>query len=70
MVRLKVSEKKKMHPFSQQFQFHYGTIKRLFQRQMLRITATFQFHYGTIKRNLFKFKTVLLYSISIPLWYD
>ena len=52
------------------FQFHYGTIKRMYSDSLNFSTYIFQFHYGTIKSSHSKITMALILSISIPLWYD
>ena len=53
----------------EEFQFHYGTIKRDGNRDKKTAVILFQFHYGTIKRNV-TCSTSAALAISIPLWYD
>ena len=51
------------------FQFHYGTIKSKFRPSGERFCELFQFHYGTIK-SVSSGVLLLVWLISIPLWYD
>ena len=52
------------------FQFQYGAIKRDYELpDEIEMTA-FQFHDGTIKSEMTAEINELLFSISIPRWYD
>ena len=51
------------------FQFHYGTIKSIYDETARMFSYAFQFHYGTIKRYP-RARARGPISVSIPLWYD
>ena len=50
MVRLKAPDGYHEENIVLSFQFHYGTIKRLYSGFGAKEKYMFQFHYGTIKR--------------------
>ena len=69
MVRLKAGREYRNDSAIDEFQFHYGTIKRMLGVLQGIQSMVFQFHYGTIKRENGNRKTWIC-RISIPLWYD
>ena len=59
MVRLKAAKDRILKGKGFIFQFHYGTIKRLWGRGIGVKSVLFQFHYGTIKSPMDYIKTEL-----------
>jgi len=62
MVRLKVDLHMKISAHKTSFQFHYGTIKRLFKIYTQRPRPEFQFHYGTIKSTILSQRKINLFA--------
>ncbi len=53
-----------------EFQFQYGTIKRVPFGMVVNDTPIFQFQYGTIKRLPHASRIEPSTFISIPIWYN
>jgi len=70
MVRLKAKRHEKDNE-QKKFQFHYGTIKRIDREA---VGGTDRIHFNSImvrlKEIMYLILFIVLYVISIPLWYD
>ena len=70
MVRLKAKPGKYRTVDISSFQFQYGSIKSLRQPGDNKQESLFQFQYGSIKSLATTVDTIVVFVVSIPIWFD